>query len=102
MRTFEARVSLFETRSGGRSSWIADGYRPPLRVGDIYFDGSFTLGGTEKMYPGDHDRKVTITVVDDARVFPMLRKGLAFEITEGPSSVVGEGVVLSVAPEDES
>ena len=35
-----ARIKLLKTEAGGRTSWVRSGYRPNIRLGDLYTDGA--------------------------------------------------------------
>ncbi len=48
-----ARIRLLPTAEGGRKSFVRTGYRPNIRFGDLYTDGSFTFMDREPAQPGD-------------------------------------------------
>jgi translation elongation factor EF-Tu-like GTPase len=89
-----ARIKLFKTEEGGRTSYVRSGYRPNFRFGDLYTDGALTFLDHQQVYPGDKcEVRVTFANPDYVRAY--LRVGACFDITEGPRKV-GEGVILSI------
>ncbi|RMF07309.1 MAG: hypothetical protein D6773_03670 [Alphaproteobacteria bacterium] len=89
-----ARIKLLPTADGGRRSSVRTGYRPNIRFGDLYTDGSFTFVDREEALPGD-ECEARLTFVNPSYVSDYLQVGSRFDITEGPRKV-GEGQILSI------
>jgi len=89
-----ARIRLLPTAEGGRKSFVRTGYRPNIRFGDLYTDGSFTFVDREEAQPGD-EFEARLTLVNPSYVSDYLQVGSHFDITEGPRRV-GEGQILSI------
>ena len=96
-----ARIRLLKTVEGGRTSYVRSGYRPNVRFGALYTDGSLTFLDRQQAYPGD-ECEVRVTFVNPDYVRESLVVGASFDITEGPRKV-GEGTILSIpaAPQQE-
>jgi translation elongation factor EF-Tu-like GTPase len=90
-----ARMKLFKTEEGGRTSFVRSGYRPNIQFGGLYTDGVFTFLDRQQAYPGD-EYEVCVTFVHPDSVKEYLRVGACFAVMEGPRKV-GEGTILSLS-----
>ncbi|MBM3224281.1 MAG: hypothetical protein FJZ47_10810 [Candidatus Tectomicrobia bacterium] len=89
-----ARIKLFKTEAGGRTSFVRSGYRPNLRFGDLYTEGALTFPDRQQMYPGA-EGEVCVTLVHPEYVREHLVVSAHFDLMEGARKV-GEGTLLAV------
>ncbi len=96
--TLKARITLHETKSGGRKNPVYSGYRPSFAfTGVIHYAGEIRLIGTHELKPGQSSF-ATIRLLP-ARTFTSgLKNNDTFTINEGDRAI-GTGVIENVKVE---
>ena len=96
MRQVTARIKRSKTEAGGRTSCVRSGYRPNMRFGDLYIEGTLTFPDRQQAYPGD-ECEVCLTLAHPEYVREHLVVHAHFDIMEGARKV-GEGTLLATPP----
>jgi translation elongation factor EF-Tu-like GTPase len=91
MLTIRAAITLLPSGHGGRVAAIGSGYRPNLRFGELYTDGSVQLVGRSSLSPGEAC-DADIALVNPDYVKDFLQVGAGFDITEGGRKI-GAGTI---------
>jgi translation elongation factor EF-Tu-like GTPase len=89
-----AHIYLRASDEGGRQGYVASGYRPLLRFGDLYTDGAISLIDRERALPGE-SLDVHIDLPQPEYVAEHVRIGARFAISEGTHEV-GEGTIIDL------
>ena len=91
-----ASIRLLKTEEGGRTSFVCSGYRPNMRFGALYTEGTLTFLDRQQAYPGDAC-EVQLTFVNPDYVRESLVVRARFDLMEGARKV-GEGTLLAIPP----
>jgi translation elongation factor EF-Tu-like GTPase len=96
--TLKARITLLDTKSGGRKNPVYSGYRPSFGfTGTIQYDGEIRLIGTHELKPGQSSN-VMIRLVPVNTITIGLKNNDFFTINER-NRAIGTGVIEDVKVE---